>query len=158
MSLNGFKPRYLYVLIFGWFLLNSGASFGQEYDYLVIHSTKRYISARLVAEQAAKLLELPIDLRGLKENPVIGLSLPREACILPDGQINYPSYPLRSSKNSGIYISVEYSSAYLGWTPGYYLVVIANAPKNDKDIELLKEKARVYYSDADFRLVEWINR
>jgi hypothetical protein len=111
----------------------------QKCNYLVVHSTKRYISARLVAEQSAKLLELPINLRGLNEHPVLGLSLAREACLLPNGTIQYPRYPLRKPKQNGRYVSIEYSSAYPGWVQGYYLVV-ASGYESDAEMDLLLKR------------------
>ncbi|MEN9443409.1 MAG: hypothetical protein RIS47_299 [Bacteroidota bacterium] len=128
----------------------------QPQQYLVIHSSQRYISALLAARQASRLLDIPLNTRSLEEDPTLGLSLNRSQCITKNGKLQYPNYPLRGPQQEGIYVSIEYSSPYPGWTPGYYLVIVASGlPTNTRLNQLLLQSQKLY-GDAYYKTIEWI--
>jgi hypothetical protein len=94
-----------------------------EKDFVIVRSTAAYKDAQRVAVDAAQRLGLPLDLRGLAPHRGSGLTFSREQC--QGGAFDYPCYVARGRSDDGAYVSVEYSTAYDGFRPGLYIVVIA---------------------------------
>jgi len=122
--------------------------------FLLIQSTNDYKAALQTAGKAAKGLDVKLDLRGLvpDKNPHIGLSLPVDTCIKyseeEEGVQDSSCYMARGRWDDGIYISIEYSDAYEGFSKGYYIVVVGSSDKRDPALIAALEKVRTIYSDA----------
>ncbi len=63
----------------------------------------------------------------------------------------------RGRYDDGAYISIEYSSAFNGWTDGYYVVIAASAEKSDPVINKTLNKAKKRWKDAYAKSAEiWL--
>jgi len=121
-----------------------------NYSFVIILSSKDYDKAKERAEEAAEKLGYPLDLRGLHPHPESGLSLPIEQCeaICGGDVVEYPQYLPRNDWGEDKYVSVEYSNGFEGFTPGYYIVVVASSRKGEPIIDEALKEARQFYSDA----------
>ncbi len=117
-------------------------SSGITKSFLIAKSTKHYREAKAFAEELSLKSGIRADFRGLLENRTSGLSEPEEHCR--NEGFSYPCYIPRGRYDDGIYISVEYSDAYRGFSKGYYIVVVASG---DIDKRLI-ERIRHYVADA----------
>lgn len=89
-------------------------------EFLIAGSLTDYASALQQAQKVAKGTGLKLDLRGLR--PVSGgLSFDDTICVNEWGEA--PCYVARGRWDDGAYVSIEYSDAYAGFRPGYYIVV-----------------------------------
>jgi hypothetical protein len=95
--------------------------------FCIILSTKSYVEAKKVAEQAAKKYKIKIDYRDLLPNKKIGLTYNKADCEAQGW--DYPAYYSRGKEDEGEYISIEYSNAFEGFTKGYYIVIVAHGNK-----------------------------
>jgi hypothetical protein len=122
--------------------------------FLLIQSSSDYKSALQTAQNAAKGLNIKLDLRGLipDKNPHIGLSLPADTCIKyseqEGGDGDSSCYMARGRWDDGVYISIEYSNAYDGFSKGYYIVIVGSSSEKDPALMATLEKVKTKYSDA----------
>lgn len=136
-------------------------SFGQDNPgcyakkfFLLIQSTPEYETAIQTAKSASKDLNIKLDLRGLvrDQNTRIGLSLPADTCLKyteeEEGSRDSSCYMARGRWDDGIYISVEYSNAYQGFSKGFYIVVVGSSDKKDATLVETLTKVKTKYSDA----------
>ncbi len=117
-------------------------------EIVILRSTKNYSAALETAKTAARTLKKPLQLQGYRPNPESGLSLPRKDCEA-DGY-DYPCYMARgngAAENSD-YISIEYSDAYEGFTPGYYIVVAGIGAPGSTAVAAITAQAKRSYPDA----------
>jgi len=77
------------------------------------------------AKKVATASGYKLDLRGLKPAAGTGLSFDDTICTAEFGEA--PCYVARGRYDDGVYVSIEYSTAYEGFRPGYYIVVAASA-------------------------------
>lgn len=136
-------------------------SFGQENPecyvkkyFLLIRSTTDYNSALQTARKAAKDLGIKLDLRGLvrDQKTHIGLSLPADTCLKyteeEEGVRDSSCYMARGRWDDGIYISIEYSGAYQGFSKGFYIVVAGSSDNKDEALIATLIKVKTKYADA----------
>lgn len=123
--------------------------------FLLIQSSAYYGAALQTAKNAAKELNIKLDLRGLipDKNPDIGLSLPADTCIKyskqeGDDDGDSSCYMARGRWDDGVYISIEYSNAYDGFSKGYYIVVAGSSTEKDQALMAALQKVKTKYSDA----------
>ncbi|MBS1510655.1 MAG: hypothetical protein JST86_07445 [Bacteroidetes bacterium] len=112
-------------------------------SFVIITSTKNYLTAETVARKAAVQLHQKLDLRGLQYNKKTGLSFSKEVCENDDG---YPCYIARGRYDDGDYVSIEWSNAINGFAKGYYVVIIYSGEQAAAQKLLVKTKA--FYKDA----------
>jgi len=117
-------------------------------DFLILFSDKDYKTALATAKKASASTNIKLDLRGLAENKESGLTFSIADCEKED--IDYPAYYARG-RDDGIFISIEYSSAYKEFAKGYYIVVVASGEKKDADIQKAYKKIKAGYKDAYFK-------
>jgi hypothetical protein len=142
-------------------VLSSIVSHGQdnpdcyaEKDFLIILSTKDYDSALLTAQNASKALGIELDLRSLSptNDALWGLTLPADTCFKYRGDLNDQKdstcYIARGRYYDGVYISVEYSSAYQSFAPGYYIVMVYSSSKGDNELGTVLKGVQAQYPDA----------
>jgi hypothetical protein len=122
--------------------------------FLLIQSTNDYKAALKTAQAAAKGLGIKLDLRGLipDKNPNTGLTMPVDSCLKyseeEGGGEDSTCYMARGRWDDGIYISIEYSNAYSGFSKGYYIVIAGSSDKKDQSLVSTLKKAQAKYSDA----------
>ena len=137
------------------FLMLPLFSFGQENsncyaekDFLIIQSTKDYKRALQTAKKASIELQIKLELRELipDKDTIIGLTLPSDICLkyISDSTC----YIARGRWDDGIYISIEYSNAYLSFEKGFYIVMIGSGLKKDPNLIHSLKKVKTKYSDA----------
>jgi len=125
-------------------------SMTQDYSFVIIISTKDYDAALERAEEASEKLGYKLDLRGLKPNVEMGLTLPKDVCegICGGDVVEFPQYLPRDSWGDTKYVSVEYSNGFDGFNPGYYIVIVASGEKGDPVIQESLDHAKKFYDDA----------
>lgn len=125
-------------------------SMTKDFSFVILISTKSYDSALKRAEDASEKLGYPLNLRDLHPNEESGLSFPEDVCqgICGGGVVDYPQYLPRNDWGESKYVSIEYSNGFEGFTPGYYIVVVASGEKGDPIIQEALDESKVYYEDA----------
>jgi hypothetical protein len=115
-------------------------------DILILRSTKDYQTAVATAKQAASRLHKELDLRGLRPNRKIGLTMSKADC----DEYDYPCYLARGDGNAenDDYISIEYSNAYKGFAKGYYIVVAALTDVKSTSMKAQLAAINKIYPDA----------
>ena len=112
-----------------------------EKSFLIIQSTKSYNKALKKAQLACNKLGITLNLRNLYADKEKGLTT-NEVC----GCGEKHGYLPRGRFDDGKFISIEYSSAYKGFTPGYYMVIVASGDREELNTYLPKVKK--HYKDA----------
>jgi hypothetical protein len=120
-----------------------------EKDFVIVKSTASYREARRAAEDAARRLSVRVDLRDLSPHSGGGLTFSRKEC--EDGAFDYPCYVARGRGDDGFYVSVEYSTAYAGFRPGLYVVIVASDAKGGQIAADAVRAARKVFKDAYVR-------
>ena len=115
-----------------------------EKAFLLVAASKDWDTARSTASQAAQALALEIKVE-VEPHPTEGLTFSREACE-GEGGFGYPCYVARGRYDDGEFVSVEWSSAYEGFTPGLYIVVVASG--SEAEVKKHLDAARDVYGDA----------
>lgn len=113
---------------------------------LILKSTQSYEEALKTAKLVSEKLMTQLDLRGLSPNKELGLSF-SEADCQNDGW-DFPCYVARGRYDDGIFVSIEFSSAYTGFAKGYYIVVLQTATKETAELNDTLIKAKKVVSDA----------
>jgi hypothetical protein len=114
---------------------------------LILMSTRDYQAALKRAAEAAAALALRLKTNDLKADRTLGLTWPKEKC--ENSGWGYPCYPSRGRYDDGAFVSVEYSSAFGGFKPGFYIVVAAMESANSQEfVPATLKKARTAYPDA----------
>jgi len=121
-------------------------------DFLIILSTKTYQSAFATAKKASAKYNIELRLRGLSENKQTGLTFTKEDCENEGWE--YPAYVARGRWDDGVYVSIEYSDAYRGFSPGYYIVIVASGKRNNKELKDTYRKIKRTYKTAYFKTSE----
>ena len=112
-------------------------------SFLITKSTKSYTEAKKFALSLAKKSAIKLNFRELHPSTQIGLTHTAQTC--QNNQYDFPCYLARGRYDDGVYISVEYSDAYSGFSEGYYIVVVASGEKVDKK---LLNRVKKYVPDA----------
>lgn len=152
-------PRIPAAVLFVMALLSSALSAEPKDDFqdqyvkkriVILLSSKDYKQAERFARRVAAKSEVKLDLRDLKPNQSIGLTFPKQHCA--DGGFDYPCYIARGRYDDGEYISVEHSSAFEGFRPGYYIVVGASYENGMPEVKRSLAKFKRFASDAYAKL------
>jgi hypothetical protein len=121
-------------------------------DIIILRSTKDYQIALATAKQAASRLHKKLDLRGLKPNKKIGLTMSKVDCYGSGGgdDLGYPCYPARGDGTAANddYVSIEYADAYKGFAKGYYIVVAAITEVKSAAMKTQLAQINKIYPDA----------
>ncbi len=113
---------------------------------VIVESTKQYEAAMKTAAKAAAHFKLPLQMEGLSANETTGLTYSKAEC--KKQLANWPCYDPRGPSDDGAFVSVEYSSAFVGWNKGYYVVIITHAYSGDPVIEATLKRAKKLWPDA----------
>jgi hypothetical protein len=114
-----------------------------EKAFLLVASTKDWDTARSTASQAAQALAMELKVP-VQPHPTEGLTFSEQTCA--DNGFDHPCYVARGRYDDGEFVSVEWSSAYEGFTPGLYIVVVASGP--EAEVKKHLPAAREVYGDA----------
>ncbi len=114
--------------------------------FIIISASKNYDAAKKSAEQASKKLKYKLDLRGLQYNSEIGLSMSKEEC--EGAGFEFPTNVQRGRENENLFVSVEYTDMYKGFSKGLYIVVVATYPKNDANLKPTLNYVKKYFKHA----------
>lgn len=109
-------------------------------NFLIAKSTKSYKEAEDFAVDLSDSAGLTY-MRSTHYNKALGLSHSKTLC--EDANQNYPCYIARGYKD-GVYVSIEYTDAYDGFTKGYYVVMVANGIYAKQNLKKIKK----YVPDA----------
>jgi hypothetical protein len=121
-----------------------------EMDFVIVKSTATYGAARRAAAEAARRLGVPLDLRKLSPHSEGGLTWSKKEC--EESAFDYPCYVARGGRaDDGFYVSVEYSTAYTGFKPGLYIVVVASDVKGGELVKSAAKAAKKAFRDAYVR-------
>jgi hypothetical protein len=112
-------------------------------DFVIILSSKSYSEAKKIATEAAKKLKIKLDLRGLKQHKISGLTSSSKEC--EDNGWEYPCYVSRGRYDDGEFVTIDYSNAFDSFTKGYYIVTTASGDATLAKSALLKAK-KIYKS------------
>ncbi len=114
-----------------------------EKAFLLVAASKDWDTARSTASQAAQALALEIKVE-VEPHATEGLTFDAKTCT--ESGFEHPCYVARGRHDDGEYVSVEWSTAYEGFTPGLYIVVVASGL--EADVEKHLSAAREAYGDA----------
>ncbi len=122
-------------------------------EFVIILSSKNYAETLKFATEAAKKLNIKLDLRNLIpcQDTNLGLTFLPAICIEETKdyeKVDSTCYLARGRFDDGVYVSIEYSSAYLNFKEGYYIVIIASGEKNDATLKATLANAKIHYKDA----------
>jgi hypothetical protein len=121
----------------------------EEKAFVIVASTPDYREAVRLGAQAAQEFDWKVDLRGLTEDHALGLTWTRAEC--EENSWDFPCYVPRGRFDDGVRVSIEYSSAYEGFSPGLYVVVAASGAIADPDIPATLARVRERFPDAFVR-------
>ncbi len=136
--------QLIIILIAGLIGVSGYTQFPEPYVdvyFVLIHASKDYDQARDVAEGAHQKLGLKLALGGNYPSAEEGLTND----LICDCGVSHGYIP-RGREGNNNYISVEFSSAFNGFSEGYYIVVIAQGDR-DHAKEYLS-RAKEHYADA----------
>ncbi|MCH8903515.1 MAG: hypothetical protein IIA45_06340 [Bacteroidetes bacterium] len=117
-----------------------------EKEFVVLIKTKDYSTAMLAARSASLNLDIPLDLRGLIEDPLTGLSFTKKLC--EQKYFGGPCYVARGRFDDGIYVSIEYSNQYSGTGKNYYLVIAGSGSKGSSVLRNIYMSAKAFYPNV----------
>lgn len=105
----------------------------QDVTFVIAASEKSYSQAVLKAATLAEQSGILYSTNGVNFDPQHkddngGLTYPKHQC--ENNNWGYPCYVSRGRWDEGMYITVEYSSAIQGFTPGLYVVIAASGKKD----------------------------
>lgn len=103
-------------------------------SFVIAASEPSYAQAVMKAATLAEKSGLIYSSNGLNFDPKHkndngGLTYSKQSC--DDNGWDYPCYVSRGRWDDGVYITVEYSSAIQGFTPGLYVVIAASGSKEN---------------------------
>jgi len=119
------------------------ASQSVKTQFLIAKSTKNYKEAKQFAEDLAKKTGIKLDFRGLSYNKELKLSFSPKECTRDDYD-KYPCYYPRG-RMAGVFISIEYSNSYEGFSKGYYIVMVANGDNVKQTLARVKSVVKDAY-------------
>ena len=124
-----------------------------EKYFLIIQSTRDYKDALSTAQTASKELSIILDLRDLipDVDTLHGLSMPVDSCLKYSreyGSEDSTCYLARGRWDDGIYISIEYSSAYDSFSTGYFIVMAGSASDKGQALTETLQNVRTKYPDS----------
>jgi hypothetical protein len=105
----------------------------KKVTFVIAASEKSYSQAVLKAATLAEQSGIVFTSNGVNfdskhKDDNGGLTYPKADC--ENNGWDYPCYVSRGRWDEGSYITVEYSSAIQGFTPGLYVVIAASGPKD----------------------------
>ncbi len=133
----------LLAIVFSFSARAQDDSMFEKKGFVIISAGTNYDASLKIAKEAAKKFSYKLDLRDHIQNDIIGLTIPETVC--EEHGFEFPAYIVRGRYDDGKYVSIEYTDSYEGFTPGYYIVVVASGSKGNKELtEALSEAKKIY--------------
>lgn len=133
------KKLFIVVLTLGVMLWAKGDFIDEQSvkkHFLIAKSTKNYTEAKAFASKLSTQTHIKLNLREMHYNKALGLTQSQKVC--EENSFEYPCYWSRGRYDDGVYISVEYSDAYLGFSKGYYIVIVASGEYAKRTLRSIK--------------------
>ena len=126
-----------------------------DQTFVIVASERTFDAAMAKAGHIAVKSGIRLDFRGVGFDPAHvsengGLTLSASEC--EGNGWDYPCYVPRGRWDSGAYLSIEYSSAVNGFTPGLYVVVAGTGARSELDAVLAR--VRPVVPDAYLKTAE----
>ena len=118
----------------------------QTKGFVIVAAGKNYEAIKKQAQQVAQKTGYKLNLRDLEYNETEGLTFTRKVC--EEQGFEYPAYIGRGPWDDGEYISVEYTNAYEGFTPGYYIIVASSHDKGVPELKTALNHVKKFYKTA----------
>lgn len=112
-------------------------------SFLILKSTKSFQEAKDFALKSANELSLNYAKQDAMIHSDNDLTFSPEAC--EEMAYAYPCYTTRGAYDDGIYISIEYSDHYEGFSKGYYIVIVASGENIEDYLPLAKKISKDAY-------------
>jgi len=113
-----------------------------DVSFVIVTSTPKYEDALEAARKVAKGMGVKLDLRGLSPSAVTGLTSTPKVC--EQNEWSYPCYVARGRYDEGTYVSIEHSSAYVGFAKDLYVVIVASGLDGETSKQALQSAQRVF--------------
>ena len=124
-----------------------------ELGLAVLAQTPDYASAVKLARQAAKRLNSRFDLKGLVDDPVHGLTLPKERCA--EEHFAFPHYGgPEENVGRGSMVSVEFDASKKAGEPGRYYVLAFADHLRGRDFDSELSRIRKVYPKVQVKVIE----
>ena len=143
--------RKISILLFIFFSVSQ--LFAQETDeatvkkgYIIVSAGKNYEAIKKQAKTVADKLGYELNLRDLEYHKTEGLSFSQVVC--QEENMEYPFYIARGRWDDGEYVSVEYTNAYEGFTPGYYIIMVSSHDKGAAELKTALQHVKKSYKTA----------
>jgi len=123
--------------------------------FVIVASEKTFDAAMSKAGRVAVKSGVRLDFRGVGYDPAQAAENGGLTLSPPECEANgwdYPCYVPRGRWDTGEYLSIEFSSAVSGFTPGLYVVVAGTGGRAEMEAVLAKVKPAVpdaYMKTAD---------
>ncbi len=121
-------------------------------EFVIVLSTKDYNAALGRAREASRRLGYPLDILTYNPHKTAGLSMPKKDC--EGNGYDYPCYIPRGNggpPDNPRYVTIEWSTGYEEFKPGYYIVVVAEGTPGSNDSRGALAAAKKFYKDAYVR-------
>ncbi len=118
----------------------------EKKGFLIVAAGTNYEAMKTLAVKASENLNYKLDYRGLIKDETLGLSINEEEC--EQHGFEFPSYIARGRSDDGNYVSVEYTNAYEGFTPGYYILVVSSYAKGSNELAESLKFVKTHYKTA----------
>lgn len=139
--MKSMKFLSILIIVITCFTYNTVNGQTRKTSFLIIKSTKNYNSALKKAQVASNKLGWTLNLNGNYKDKKNGLTN-SDIC---DCGVNHGYIP-RGRYDAGNYVSIEFSSAYEGFTKGYYIVVVSSGER--EKVQSILAKVQKHYIDA----------
>ena len=141
------KISILVIIFFAFSQINAQEeSQTEKKGFLIVSAGKNYKAMKKLAEKVSTQLNYKLDLREHESNENIGLTLSKEDCEKQG--FEFPSYIQRGRSDDGNFVSIEYTDAYEGFTPGYYILVVSSYTKGNAELKKSLNFVKKYHKTA----------
>ena len=118
----------------------------QKKGFVIVSAGKNYEAIKKQATTVAQKLGYKLNLRDLEYHKTEGLTFSKEICEKEN--MEFPAYIARGRWDDGEYVSIEYTSAFIGFTPGYYIMVVSSHDKGITKLKTALAHTKKYYKTA----------
>ncbi|RLD69987.1 MAG: hypothetical protein DRJ10_20835, partial [Bacteroidetes bacterium] len=118
----------------------------QKKGFVIVSAGKNYEAIKKQAKSVAEKLGYKLNLRDLEYNKTEGLTFSKEIC--ENENMEFPAYISSGRWDDGEYVSVEYTNAYDGFTPDYYILVVSSHDKGNSVLKAALTHVKKQYKTA----------
>lgn len=115
-------------------------------SFVMVFAAKEYRQAFKVAQDAQKQTGIPLNLRGLTPHPQSHLTFSRQECT--ESAFEYPCYLTRAYDDDGEYLTIDWSTGFEDFRPGYFIVTAAGGEPNAASLTATLQRVKKSFPDA----------